>query len=152
MAYYKCSYCEKFFTSKKKRSDHERKVHRANPTTEQQVIPTTERNISESERATEQWVTPATERNVSESEPAPQLKEHIARMHTDKQPQNEAAPEPRTKSTGRQLELQVKTKAKREVETETIVYYCVECGAALTKDQNPCPNCGTELDWSQVWG
>jgi DNA-directed RNA polymerase subunit RPC12/RpoP len=62
---YKCGYCDKFFTSKKKRSDHERKVH---PATEQPITPAREsakgRNISESERAREQKVIPATERNA----------------------------------------------------------------------------------------
>lgn len=58
MAYYKCSHCEKYFTSKKKRSDHERKVHHSNPAAEQQVNPITERNVSESETTMEQ-VTPA---------------------------------------------------------------------------------------------
>ena len=54
---YKCGYCDKFFTSKKKRSDHERKVHGATIiATEQTATPATERNVSESERATESTI------------------------------------------------------------------------------------------------
>jgi len=60
---YKCDYCDKFFTSKKKLSDHERKVHPARDAA-------TERNIPESKRATEQQVTPATVSTITKSEVA----------------------------------------------------------------------------------
>jgi len=68
--YYKCPYpnCEKYFTSKKKLSDHQRKVHPAmeqevTPAMEQEVTPAMEQEVTP---ATEQGVTPATEQEVTQ--------------------------------------------------------------------------------------
>ena len=68
------------------------------------------------------------------------LKGHTARMHSKS--------ESETKTTAKTLELDVKTKKKEATQAQG--YHCVDCGAAISKNQNPCPNCGTSLDWSQV--
>ena len=35
-------------------------------------------------------------------------------------------------------------------EMESTRYHCNGCGSDLIEGQTPCPNCGEELDWSQV--
>lgn len=75
------------------------------------------------------------------------LKKHIKRMHPDQVAQGEQ-PEPKTKV--KTLELDV-PKKKKEEKAEAPGYHCVDCGyKPISKGQNPCPNCGAHLDWSQV--
>ncbi len=73
------------------------------------------------------------------------VKGHIARMHKGESPEQKAEAEPKGK--GKTLEL--KTPPKKE-KTETAQgYHCIDCGAAVTKGQNPC-SCGATLDWSSL--
>lgn len=71
------------------------------------------------------------------------LKGHTARMHKGKTTPPKSPP----KTKGKTLEL--KTPAKKET-TEPRGYHCIDCGAVVTKGQNPCPNCGAHLDWSSL--
>jgi len=79
------------------------------------------------------------------------LRKHIKRMHPDQVAKGEQ-PKAEPKTSVKTLELNVKPPEKKEPKKESEVqgYHCIDCGALITKGQNPCPNCGTYLDWSQA--
>ena len=112
-------------TSKKKRSDHERKVH---PTTERATTPATERATLKGERTTKSNVNDIDESKLNEPE---YLSTEI--------------------ETQTQRQFQVKTPdIEDETEQPTPGYHCLACDFMLTEGENPCPNCGAQLDWSQA--
>lgn len=74
------------------------------------------------------------------------LKGHLARVHPEGTAEKTVATK---KPTGKKLELAVKARPKEEKPAAS-KYHCVDCGAAVTKGQTPCPSCGAGLDWSQV--
>lgn len=45
--------------------------------------------------------------------------------------------------------LEIKVPPKKE-KAERQGYHCLDCGFMLNEGENPCPNCGAHLDWSQV--
>jgi len=72
------------------------------------------------------------------------LDAHIKRMHSEPLPATPPATPtapPATKS-----KFEVKKPPKKVV--EAALYECNACHAELSKGQNPCPNCGEEMNWS----
>lgn len=127
---YKCGYCDKFFTSKKKRSDHERKVH---PARERQDIPATERNVSESKRAREKKLTPVREQPIT---PATELQ--------IKTPSRKASS---TETQSYHYEDEVPNIFELPEEEEEDTYRCGGCGKNLDSALPQCPYCGVTLKW-----
>ena len=76
------------------------------------------------------------------------LKSHLKRMHPGNEPKVDPVPE----AAGKNLELVLKEKAESKLKDNEVAkgYHCVDCGAALSQGQTPCPNCGHSLDWSQL--
>ena len=63
------------------------------------------------------------------------LEAHIARFHSEHTDQGD--------QPAREFDL-----AENEEKDQDQQYHCIGCGKDITKDQNPCPHCGAELDWS----
>ena len=80
------------------------------------------------------------------------LKGHIARAHPDKVRGEKPAVQNEPKGKVLELVLEAKAEKSKEPGSEPVaaLYHCVDCGAGLTKGQNPCPSCGAHLDWSQL--
>jgi len=90
-----------------------------------------------------------------------ELKRHIATMHPEKvetpvinkDELSTSYSQLKPKVTGKVLELKVEKPQKPETKAEPPGkgYHCVDCGySGLKRGQNPCPQCGTQLDWSKV--
>jgi len=86
------------------------------------------------------------------------LKDHIKRMHPDKVEGEQSAgelPPPgavnnKVDKKRRQCSPAETLKIKKpESQTE---YHCVDCGTNITQNQEQCPGCGGQLDWSALNG
>jgi len=73
------------------------------------------------------------------------VKGHTARMH-----KGTPVPEPKVKAKGKGKTLELKTPPKKETSEPYARYHCIDCGAVVDKGQNPCPNCGHQLDWGSL--
>ncbi len=72
------------------------------------------------------------------------LKRHIETQHQSKE-------EPKDKKNIKVLEIKAPKKKKPTTEeTESGGYHCNNCGATLTKGQDPCPACGEALNWEGI--
>ncbi|MBA7570238.1 hypothetical protein ES708_11986 [subsurface metagenome] len=46
--------------------------------------------------------------------------------------------------------LEIKAPAKKAPAPAAQGYHHIECGAALSKGQTTCPDCGEKIDWSDI--
>lgn len=88
------------------------------------------------------------------------LKSHIKSMHPDKvvivdnldTKESKNVDNLSTEARVKTQRLEIKKPPAKEDTTKEPEpgYHCVECGSELDGKPKSCPNCGAQLDWSQV--